>query len=186
MMCRMPLAVLGPYSAAPGPSTTSIRCMSSLLLGMKWSRFTRSEGTPAMRLSVRACSEPEKMLLKPRATTLADWSPVLATSIPGTARRCSTAATAGRSSMARSPTTSTRAGALTAFSGRLEAETTMGSSRARRVSPGAGAGVCCAPAPGAVHRVAITANDRLPATRLRMHTSGRGVGSRVPRTRRTA
>ena len=82
-----------------------------------------------MRLSVSACSEPEKMLLNPRATTLVDWIPVVATSTPGTLRRWSTGVTAGRAATCISLTTSTRAGASVAFSGRLEALTTTGSSR---------------------------------------------------------
>jgi hypothetical protein len=36
MMWITPFAVFGPYNAEPGPSTTSIRSMSSSLAGMKW------------------------------------------------------------------------------------------------------------------------------------------------------
>ena len=66
------------------------------------------------------------MLLKPRATTLVDCTPVCATSTPGSPRRWSATVVVGRVSISRSLTTSTRAGASSAFSVRLEADTTSG------------------------------------------------------------
>ena len=47
MMWSTPLAELGPYSAAPGPSTNSTCSMSSLVTGKNAGTFTRSEGTAA-------------------------------------------------------------------------------------------------------------------------------------------
>jgi hypothetical protein len=49
MRCTTPFAVLGPYSAAPGPSTTSMRAMSASVDGTKFIRFTCSDGMLAMR-----------------------------------------------------------------------------------------------------------------------------------------
>src|SRR5690606_19736893 len=126
MMCSTPSAVFGPYSAAPGPSTTSMRSMSSFVEGMKWSRLTRSEGTPAMRLSVSACSEPEKMLLKPRRTTFVDWTPCVKIETPGEESTWTTGLTASHYATARETTTDTDAGASSAFYCRMEAEITTG------------------------------------------------------------
>ena len=51
--------------------------------------LTRSDGTKLKRLSVSVSSEPEKMLLNPRATTLDCTMPPLVMSMPGTLRSCS-------------------------------------------------------------------------------------------------
>src|SRR3982751_4760922 len=83
MMFITPLGVFGPYSAAPGPRTTSIRSMSSFVIGTRYGTLTASDGTDANRLSVSVISAPENILLNPRATTF-DWTrPPLETSMPG-------------------------------------------------------------------------------------------------------
>ena len=48
-MCITPDELFGPYNAAEGPSTISMRSMSSLTLVNKNGTFTRSEGTVANR-----------------------------------------------------------------------------------------------------------------------------------------
>ena len=45
--------------------------------------LTRSEGTRAMRLSVRVSRVPENTLLKPRTTALLRATPIFAKSTPG-------------------------------------------------------------------------------------------------------
>ena len=77
-----PLAVFGPYRAAPGPRTTSIRSMSSFVVVERYGMFTRNDGTNAKRLSVNVINAPEKILLNPRATMFDLTSPPRATSMP--------------------------------------------------------------------------------------------------------
>ena len=48
-MCNTPDELFGPYSAAAGPRTISIRSMSSLTLVKRNGTFTRSDGTVAKR-----------------------------------------------------------------------------------------------------------------------------------------
>ena len=124
MTCMTPSALLGPYRADPGPRTTSIRSTSSLTRGMKFMALTRSEGTRAMRLSVRVSREPEKMLLKPRTTTMLFASPVWAKSTAGRSLTWSATVRAGLLRTSPPSTTETEAGASRIFSCRREAVTT--------------------------------------------------------------
>ena len=78
--CITPEFVFGPYRAAPGPSTNSIDSMSSLVCGMKCNALARSDGMLVMRLSVSTSNDPEKMLLKPRVTTVCEATPCWAMS----------------------------------------------------------------------------------------------------------
>ena len=83
--------------------------------------FTLSDGTNANRLSVSVSSEPEKMLLNPRATMLDCISPPRATSMPGRAATWSATVMLGRSFTSTAFTTDTEAGASMTFSGAREA-----------------------------------------------------------------
>ena len=128
MMLRTPLAALGPYSAAPGPSTNSTRSTSSLVVGAKAATLTRSDGTAANRLSEMTSMAPEKMLLNPRPTTLLCTRPPWEMSTPGRDLRWSITVRAGRSVMSTVGTTWTEAGDSRAFSGARDPVTTTGSS----------------------------------------------------------
>ena len=123
-MCITPLALLGPYRAAPGPKTTSMRSISSLVTGMKLYAFSRSEGTRAMRLSVNVSKVPENTLLKPRTTTLRCTSPVWAISTPGSPSTCSATDSTGLETISLAVTTATDAGASSTFSFRRDTEET--------------------------------------------------------------
>ena len=120
MMCSTPFALFGPYNAAAGPSSTSMRSMSSLDAVKRKGTFTRSDGTDAMRLSIRVSIVPENTLLNPRATIADCTSPPCATSTPGSVRTLSITESAGRSATCSVVTTLTDAGASRIFSWRRD------------------------------------------------------------------
>ena len=121
-----PLAAFGPYRAEPGPSTTSARSMSELVVGLNHEMFTRSDGTRAIRKSVMFSAEPENTLLKPRTTVELLCRPVGTKSTPAFSFTWSIGVTAGRSAMSSRVTTSMAAGALRAFSTLLDVVTVIG------------------------------------------------------------
>ena len=88
--------------------------------------FTRSDGTRAIRLSVMNSVRPVKMLLNPRSTAERPRIPMRATSTPGWCSTCSIGDVTWRSSRSRVETTSTAAGASSAFSYVREVVTVSG------------------------------------------------------------
>ena len=139
-----------------------MRSTSALVTGMKLLALSRREGTLAMRLSVIVSRAPEKMLLKPRVTTLLCTRPVLAKSTPGWSRTCSEILRTERFSISSASTMEIDAGASNAFSWLREAETTLCS---RSITVGASSTSSVVPA--CPTRTPLRARDRKPMWLMR-------------------
>jgi len=120
-----PLDASGPYSADPGPTSTSIPARSSFGSGVKAPTGSPFSGRTAMRLSSIISMRLLNEELKPRAFTATDVTPTWMKSSPFTALSAGANELPTVFSMAEASMRVIVAGASVIFSGRRDADTTI-------------------------------------------------------------